>query len=240
MKFVIPGANLSSAKEKFAKLVKKAQKLGLSAPSWKEIAVEKRFEIRYDNGVTAWQADPGVQFCTGRVMNFHTMEVEGIEVVKLAGWSFLATLDHEMGAECTIIRKIADVEIPTKFRSTGAVCDHCNRVQRRTQTFVIQHENGTFKQVGSSCLKDFLGHDVSRMLTSASYLAELASSLEMEEGYGSGSGPSSFDLVTYLSWVCMVAREQNGFVTRGAAESRMLQSTADTALMAMEKHYKER
>lgn len=83
------------------------------------------------------------------------VEVEG-QTPKFEGWTFLATLDHSHDTG-TVVRAIPDASLPESYWSSEPVCDHCETIRRRKDTYVIRHEDGTYKQVGSSCIEDFLG-----------------------------------------------------------------------------------
>ena len=39
----------------------------------------------------------------------------------------------------------------------GRTCDYCNTLRNRNETHIVQNEEGTIHQVGSTCVRDFLG-----------------------------------------------------------------------------------
>src|SRR5699024_12772450 len=47
---------------------------------------------------------------------------------------------------------------------TVGTCHHCQINRYRTNTYVVRHDDGTQKFVGSTCLKDFLGWDANPYL----------------------------------------------------------------------------
>jgi len=89
-----------------------------------------------------------------------TVTVTG-EAPKYAGWSFVATLTwDEVTGEC-VTRKVPGVaEDITLPRPKDQWCDHCETARLRKDTYLLQHEDGSFKQVGSTCLAEFLGVEV--------------------------------------------------------------------------------
>jgi hypothetical protein len=94
--------------------------------------------------------------------SFHGQRIQEVFVAfpepKLAGWEFVARIDHghETG---NIVRATGLRDLPTEYRDSDPVCDHCGHKRRRRDTFVVfNEETNSYKQVGSSCLKDFLGH----------------------------------------------------------------------------------
>lgn len=84
-----------------------------------------------------------------------------------AGWRLLAavdTLQDEAGRPLFVLRCAPGVDDESVDR--GALvpgqCDHCRttRANRRRLFLVQQEQSGECRQVGASCLKDFLGHSM--------------------------------------------------------------------------------
>lgn len=98
---------------------------------------------------------------------------------KYAGWALLGIIDHrEKG---NLIRSIPGCEIPTKYRATNSICDHCQYKRNRKQTFVCQHDTGKYMQVGSTCIRDFLGHESPEWIARrCELLAEIKESLSSD------------------------------------------------------------
>lgn len=84
---------------------------------------------------------------------FIVVEAEGTAIVN--GWRFVATIEHTSNGN--IIRQMDQtVSVPTKYRSTDPVCEHCNTLRRRKDTYLVYNEaSDEWKQVGKSCLMDF-------------------------------------------------------------------------------------
>jgi hypothetical protein len=89
------------------------------------------------------------------IVRYVEVEIEG-ETPKFAGWTFLAVLDHSHDTG-TVVRAIPDAVIPEQFWTAKPVCEHCQENRRRKDTYIVQHDDGTIKQVGSTCIQDFLG-----------------------------------------------------------------------------------
>ena len=83
---------------------------------------------------------------------FVIVEAEGKAVIN--GWKFIASVEHtEKG---NIINRIGEIEVPERYYSSKAVCEHCNSKRYRKDTYIVMNEEtGEFKQVGKSCLNDF-------------------------------------------------------------------------------------
>jgi hypothetical protein len=79
----------------------------------------------------------------------------------LEGWRFLATLTWDAGA--FVPRCVPGFDgVITADQVREGVCDHCGTVRQRRDTYLVENaETGVRQQVGSTCIKDFLGHSVS-------------------------------------------------------------------------------
>lgn len=145
--FEIPKSNIGILKKEFKKLYNRTRKIhdsgefDIVAPTF-EIIGEIKKEIRDEN-------DRKVK------IDCFVVEITG-ETPKFKGWTFVSTLDHRNDGT-TIIKNIPDEETPERFRETGCSCDHCGVNRFRRKTFVVHHDNGSYMQVGSTCVKDFLG-----------------------------------------------------------------------------------
>jgi hypothetical protein len=158
------------------------------------------------------------------------------ETPKLNGWTFAATLQHEDGG--VILRTVPGV-LPegalASYRDAESACDHCRVNRRRNDTYIVRHDNGDIKQVGSSCLADFLGHDNPHALASLAELVavamETAGAME-SEGMG-GGGEGSFGLRSFIAFT-IACVEKHGWLSRSKAREQGRQdSTATLVTMEM-------
>lgn len=81
--------------------------------------------------------------------------IHGAQPKLPGGWVLLAIVDHR--EKHPIVSTIPGQEMPPGQRDRGGICDHCGKVRRRADTFVLQAEDGRVVQVGRQCLADFLG-----------------------------------------------------------------------------------
>jgi len=154
--------------------------------------------------------------------------------VKLDGWQFVATLDHT--PEGNIIRSVPNtgIDIPVKYRDCSPNCDHCNINRRRNDTYLVCDELGEFKQVGSSCLIDFFGHDPFKIVKRAELVGYAAEVARAYTEYNiSNISRRYIGLEIYLSFVASVIR-RNGWVS--AAQAR-IDGSRRTASIAMEGYF---
>lgn len=75
----------------------------------------------------------------------------------LAGWTLAAIVEHRDGrATVRPVGEQGDRLAPGAF--AAAICEHCGLRRRRTRTYiVVQTDSGEVRQVGSGCLREFLG-----------------------------------------------------------------------------------
>ncbi len=220
--YKIPSQNLSGLQTKFKQLGRRAKKLGLPEPTFTEIKVER---VEEKNEITG---------LIEKVYLLHHITVDpGIAVVKVAGWGFVATIQHT--EEGNIIRKVREeYTIPPQYRSVTQLCEHCNTNRNRKDTYILfNEEENTYKQVGRNCLQDFFGHDALIYAEQAQYLIDLRNISEScEEGFGfGGGGPSYEPLEVYLAYVAECIRV-NGWMSRGKVRALELSSINGCRLQA--------
>jgi hypothetical protein len=138
---------------------------------------------------------------------------------KLAGWTFVALLtwDEEvLVTRCTpgFEGRIDDSLIRVRE------CDHCHQDRARNDCYLLEDQDGNRVQVGSSCVRDFLGHDFR-----PSFITYGSSLDEMEDGCRKTvtvSAPA-VDVLTWAASVC----SQTGWVSRETAETRNRLASGD-------------
>ena len=95
----------------------------------------------------------------GLTIEEEAFEVElGGDAPSYNGWSFLATLDWDEHAGL-VTRCAPGVEVVVdRDALVAGWCDHCRTTRTRKATYLVRNEEtGVQLQVGSSCIKDFLG-----------------------------------------------------------------------------------
>lgn len=233
--YVIPHPNLPTFQERFAKLVKRATKLGVEVPTYTELKVEPKVvkETVTDDtdDIDQTWGTMGHSRTIERVIMMHTIAVFHPHVV-VSGWEFMAKLEHT--EEGNILHVLEGKEIPFKYRDCDAWCDHCKTRRYRRDTFVLHSTTGSdeWQQVGRNCLADFLGRDAERYADAAELYYTLdalgSASEEVSEG-GGGGGPRYEMLDRYLTYVAEVISHV-GWKSRGSAFKYGGVATADIAL----------
>lgn len=87
---------------------------------------------------------------------FYKVSITG-EAPKYDGWTFLARIDAV--ADTFTIATAPGVEHVSRDHVRVGECDHCQSNRARKNTYLVQGEDGLIRNVGSTCIKDFLGWD---------------------------------------------------------------------------------
>lgn len=77
--------------------------------------------------------------------------------ISYGGWEFVAVLDQVGPNDSDLVARCRPGAELNGWRPESVRCDHCGKVRSRSNTYVVRHEDGTVKQVGSSCMQNFLG-----------------------------------------------------------------------------------
>lgn len=116
------------------------------------------------------------------------------EPPRLAGWEVAAIIVHRGGgAALRPTTAVGERVDPGLFAE--ARCAHCEVRRRRVRTFVlVETSSGQLRQVGTSCLRDFLGgHDPERLCRGAEYLSLARETLGRVDGPATETGPSPLE-----------------------------------------------
>lgn len=216
--FTVPESSMEAAESAFAKLAKRARgRLGSDAPALEWVARgmwQHTWEI--DNG-------DGERLSRSRMVPCYFARIVG-NAPKLAGWELAARLVLTATGERQI-NAVQGMALPARFRDTGVECDHCHMDRARRDVFVVHNvETGEYKQVGRTCLADFLGHDPARLLLAFVSSGMIRDAFESE--LAGGFGQVTRDTVETLEYAAAVIRLE-GWHSRGTAQSTGATATAD-------------
>lgn len=219
--------DLSRLESLVSKLNRKATKLGLE-PLVLTVGAESQIEcfVRDEHGR---KSDPFWAETIDITLNG--------EYPALGGWQFVAATDHT--SDGNILRKnrwvSEEIEIPVRYRHSAELCEHCNSRRRRKATYLVTSESGEWKQVGSTCLKSFLGgREVDNLLSYITATEELFASFDEagEEGpQRLSSGPAMVKVEEFLAMTCAAlrvygwtARSGEGYATADRVWTRLFAS----------------
>lgn len=83
------------------------------------------------------------------------IEVECDSFIKGNGWTVCAKVEH--GENGNIVTSFGDCEIKPEWYTLPPKCDHCHTNRFRSVTYICKHDDGSIRQVGRKCLKDYTG-----------------------------------------------------------------------------------
>jgi hypothetical protein len=225
----IATSNMERLNKEIAKLNKRADKIG--CPPVEVVILGTRL-IPDPNKLSAMEIArveqgmrPISQAEKDELPQIEQTEVEIVgEGPKIEGWKFVGTLDHYTLPGKVLVNAVPGETVPPQYFEIPADCDHCNKIRRRIETFVLEgvdENEGEFKMVGRNCLRDFFGHDPQAVARWLTRLITFVGSLEDEdEGWGSGGGgryETYFDAVKALSNTIACIRSF-GWVARSNAD----------------------
>lgn len=121
---------------------------------------------------------------------FYDATITG-ETPKYNGWTFLARVDR-VGETFTLATSPGVEHVDRSLVRLGE-CDHCHQARHRNNTYLVQSETGEVKNVGSTCIKDFLGWEGRFAFFSTHEVEEDAL------GGGSGWGERAYSVETILT-----------------------------------------
>jgi len=219
-KYNIPDINFSSFESKIAKINKKAKKLNCTEITY---TVKRSYIVK---------ANP-LRLFGSYDTTWFVVDVTG-ETPMLNGWKFngiLEPLEMPDSTPRNMIKAVPGETIPTEFRDRVGECDHCKHNRKRNKTYVVENiKTNEIKMVGSSCLKDFLGHrDPHQIAKMAELLFDFnmgCTDLEDEFFSGCVQPPETFGIEHFLSWTVSVINKY-GWMNRKNARENCCQSTAD-------------
>jgi len=217
--------------ERLNKMIGRARKCKLPAPSFEVIWEADEQKVRNDRDA---QGKPiKVEYW----VRYLYVVVSG-QKPTLAGWDFVATIDHtEADADGVgnIIKAVPGAgEMPTTYRKSLPVCEHCGHARRRNETFIIRltSDPSVTRQIGRNCLADFFpGLDPAEVASQLSWWTDAAEMLseggDGDEMCGGRRGEERFGIESLLG-TTQAAIEACGWVSRSKArESFDLTPTAD-------------
>lgn len=226
--------NLARLLHEVEKLNRRCSKIGAAPVQARRLSVEDKPVLRRDLPGHDGQCGPYSPDEVVGFKRFVVLEVEG-DSPKFAGWTLAAVVEHAQ--EGNLLRKSPDCAAElARFRSCRPACEHCKSDRNRRDTYVLVHESGEAKQVGSSCLKDFLGHKDPHQLAQLAEvcfsLAELCEGCEDEDFFeGGGCSRPLLPVRTFLAYAALATRH-HGFVSSKRQKEDFTGRTRSTASTA--------
>lgn len=228
--YEIPSQNLAGLMEKIEKISKKSKKI-----NGKPVVLTIHGDVRKPRITVTPEGRriPVIDINGNPTFNlFHKVSVT-CEPVKINGWTFIATIDHQSGGN--ILRCVPNVnaDIPVKYRTVGPLCDHCNKIRGRKDTYLLRCDaDGSFKQIGKQCVRDFIGYPVENFLAMAQCTSDAVPS-DSDSDYGGSSNSSYIPVKAYLAHVSACIRAYGWCSRKESANRDDATPTSAAALVNM-------
>jgi hypothetical protein len=237
----IPEGNMAGLEDAFAKLARRAEKLGLVAPklvklSELDVLYKRLINSQEPRHLDWWEVKDGEAVDESKYethyRRFFMCVVEG-EAPVLNGWELISVIDHTTDPEIgNLIKDVPGKETPIQYRKAEPLCQHCNSKRRRHETFLLL-KDGEYKQVGRNCLADFCRSPEAAqgLVNSAEFLFRamgLLGEAEESDSYEGGrTGESYYNIVRILSLAHSFIKKIGWTSGKTASEREGLCSTAN-------------
>lgn len=228
MDVFIPNERMGMFLRKMEKIQAQARKLNL--PEWDVVIGEKEWRLladKYPVDLYPGQHDPGPLKIEGSMIS-----ISGQAPV-LDGWRFLAKIEHDAGGNL-VKSMVSGDNSPAEWHVCKPNCDHCGVSRERNNTFMLKNvESGAVKQVGSSCMSDFLGHDQrdpERIAAMFDHLVALEEDFEFDPDRdlgGAGLSDLGVEPVKLMAATLKIVEEDGGYLSAEKADSLSCMSTGD-------------
>lgn len=149
--------NLDYVKEKIEEFNRKAKRLN-----------KQRLEVSYSNAyINATDKEDIKELIDVIILQYEELIINDYKVI--------AKIDHTYPSK-NFVKPYEQItaEQEKEYQHKNSTCQHCNSSRKRNFTFILQNINTQeYIQVGKSCLKDFIGHDIENSLRYFDLLEEL-------------------------------------------------------------------
>lgn len=143
---VVPEYRVEEFKSEMKTLGARCARYGLACPTWTLIE-ERTIKVRTD--------ERGNLIAPYEIIVYH-FRVSGI-VPHLNGYRFVAMLESMPRTTKNIVYPLPGATVPEEYFNSGARCEHCGLNRYRKISYVVQDASGQYKQVGSTCVHDYVG-----------------------------------------------------------------------------------
>lgn len=213
-----------------------------------QLSIEKLQGMARKLGIEPWDVQLGPTQWRAIARNRHEQEEGRVAVITgqapvLEGWRFLAKIEHDPGGN--LVKRVGGGdELPQAWHSCAPNCDHCKTPRNRNTTFMLENvASGGVRQVGSTCVGDFLGRaqrDPEVFLGMYDFLDSLPGEhgLDSEREYepSMNAAGCGVEPVVLMRAVLKLVQEDSGYISAAKAETQRVLSTADRLRAAFWSH----
>jgi len=161
-------------------------------------------------------------------------------IPRINGYELIAKLDIFKGddGKVLLVCPVPGKTVPEKWiNATSIQCDHCNKKRYRTHSVLLRNtENGEYKEVGSTCVKDFFGLDPKGFMFMASIIFDsIVGGIKDSDCLKNDNGAWGYNVDTILNITSAVIKKF-GWTSRAVANEYNYQSTSDRVWNNLEPH----
>jgi len=125
--------------------------------------------------------DPHHKVNTIKDMSWHLPQIKffdcelSSETVVAGDYEFIGVIEYYKNKDEVTFVTLSNNNIPEEYSNSLPTCDHCNTKRKRNTTFVLRSKvDGSTVQVGSTCLRDFLGYDASDLIRALRFMTKFS------------------------------------------------------------------
>lgn len=142
------------------------------------------------------------------------VDVVDINVVfpdyKLGEYDVIGVIDHTLSTKENAVYPCGERNIPTKYRKGQGICEHCRTNHKRSKTILLMDKSGEYKQVGTSCLKEYTGITDISLLSTFHALDSLFEESNIDTGMYTGRPSRKIPIEDYIA-ACVHHIKLNGY-----------------------------
>lgn len=140
-------------------------------------------------------------------------------------WEFVGTIQHEETGNVIKLAPVAQGRLDTAaYRQVHQKCDHCGLYRNRRDTYLLAQgfaANGNVLQVGSSCIKDFLGHGdpvtlMNYVQSMLDFIGDVDDITDTQRYHDSNPRKDYFDTIEFLTHTACMVRHY-GWISKAKA-----------------------
>ncbi len=197
--------NLALAEKAIARLVNKAEKLGLQIPTYK-------IGQPHNKLLEQFHSVDGIEWAelVACEMIDLVFDRDPHEALIFDGWHVKGVVDRKTGV--LLSHGATEDEFQ---RAKTFYCEHCKTRVRRNRVYLLS-KGGEVKIVGSTCADDFTG--VSGIANALACMSQLRDITNRYSDESVGGGERFLNSVFLMSIICMIARVDKGYMSAKAFE----------------------
>lgn len=201
MTFTVYAELAQEVSKKLDRLAKKA--VGYGVPFSYTVSEERPQKVAVRDVDPVTQTIQTVSTYTVAAVDF---EVECDDLIRANGWTVCAKVEH--GDKGNIVTAFGGCKAKPEWYTAAPHCDHCHTNRYRAVTFFCQHEDGSIRQVGRTCLKDYTGISPATAAMWAEVQDLMANGMDCTREQWEASRPAPMhEVLGILAHACDVIRE---------------------------------